>query len=151
MQYQNKPTSPWSNPPLNEGIYDAVIDELRHTTYGETDDPMVQIVFRIPSETVYLVTNVYFPVGGSIGSQRRLYYLSACVGLELTDVYEDPQYFTDRCLRIHVQRQGNGQGGTHTDVTAFLPAVDGWEQVVSESAVESKNHPDWITPLGEPA
>lgn len=86
MQDQDRITGPWSNPPLEEGIYDAVIDELRHTTYGKNDDPMVQIFLRVPSEEAYLITNVYFPEGRSHGSQHRLWYLSTCVELELLHV-----------------------------------------------------------------
>lgn len=151
MRKQDKITGPWYNPLLDEGIYDAVIDELRHTSFGENDDPMVQILLRIPSKRTYLITNVYFPHGRSIGSQQRLWYLSTCVGLTLAELYEYPEDFAGRQLRVHLQPQSDGLHETYSDVTAFLPSVESGEQYASQEIVYRTNHVDWIRPLGEPA
>jgi len=118
------PRSPWNNPPLGEGIYDAIVKEIKQGTYGAEYHPMIRIEFELSDEEYYLVTNMYFPEGNSIHSERRLWHFCRCVGLQKDDVLDQPEAFAGRRLRLHIKSLTSVDyqpEHTYSDVEEFLP------------------------------
>jgi len=119
------PKSPWNNPPLDEGIYDAIVKEIKQRTYGAEYHPMLRIVFELTDEEYYLVTNMYFPEGNSIHSEQRLWHFCRSVGLEKHDVVDQPEAFEGRKLRLHIKSLTSADYApdhTYSDVEGFHPA-----------------------------
>lgn len=140
-----QPREPRYNPRIEEGIYEAAIEKLETTTYGENDSPMVRLVFRIPSKQIYFASHIYFPDNYSPGSQRRLWHLCRCVGLDFTDVDNNPDAFQDRWLRLSVIEYAPKSYAPYCDVHAFHPSEPELEE--PEGLDDWGLDCDWVNPL----
>ena len=103
MNVLGYPDSPWFNPPIIEGPHDAIIHRLLFTVYGEHDEPMIRIIFRLPAVGVCFTTNIYFRWNGSGKSRQRLWHLFRSVGVELIDAEEQAHLVEGRSLQIVVR------------------------------------------------
>lgn len=146
MYTNSHPIAPRYNPRIEEGTYDAVIEKIENKTYWENNSPLVRIVFRIASRQIYFATHIYFPGNYSPGSQRRLWHLCRCVGLDPADVNRNPDAFHDRWLRLSVIEYAPNANSPYCDVQSFHP---------SEPELEEPEGPDdwgmgcdWVNPLG---
>ncbi len=114
------PTHPSQNICLDEGVYTAEIRDIEERTY-DLDSHLIHLLLWLPEEGLHLCTNFYFPHGYSIRSQQRLGFLCRAVGLELHQVIDEPEQFTDKRLRIKIYTVSH-DGANHSDVELFLPA-----------------------------
>jgi len=107
------------NPHIEEGIYEAVVEEIENKTYGDHESPMVRLVFRIPSEEIHFVSHIYFPDNYSPGAQHRLWHFCCSVSLELEDVVNNPERFKDRWLRLRIVEYAPDSYSPYCDVQSF--------------------------------
>ena len=117
------PHHPSENVQLPDEIYTATIMDVSHGEYAG-DGHYIRIVLWLHEPERYLVTNVYFPHGHNVRSQRRLWILCQIVGLELTDVLDAPEKFRDQRISIRtfqVDAEKSPSRRTYSDVQLFLP------------------------------
>lgn len=140
------PVGPWLNPVIDDGIYDATIEEITEGTYGHDKNPFLRLVLWLTEPAVYLVTNFYKPK--SSRSQYRLHYLCRCVDCELQDVFETPHRLARRELRVEVQvtKPHDGVGRLYSDVKAFIPP-EGNSNANEELVQEAKNKYEGLSKL----
>ena len=129
------PLAPMFNPRIEEGIYEATIEQIENKTYGENESPMVRLVFRIPSEEIHFVSHIYFPDNYSPGAQQRLWHFCCCVRRDPADIFNDPEVFKDRRLRLKVVEYTPKASSSYCDVQAFYPSEQEWGA--------SHAHEDW--------
>ncbi len=116
------PTHPSENPHLaDDGVYTAEIREITERIYN-IDSHLIYALFWLPDVEKHLCTCFFFPGGFSIKSQQRLWHMCQAVGLELHQVIDEPEQFTDRLLRIKIYSVKPESGRRYSDVELFLPA-----------------------------
>ncbi len=116
------PTHPSENPHLaDNAVHDAEIRDITDRVY-DTDSHLVHLLLWLPEEAVHLCTTFYFPHGYSVKSQQRLWHMCQAVGLELHQVIDEPEHFTNKSLRIKTYTVSH-DGAIHSDVELFLPAI----------------------------
>jgi len=113
------PTHPSQNKHLDEGVYNAKIRDVEERIY-DIDSHVIHLLLWLSEEGVHICTNFYFPHGYSIRSQQRMWHMCQAVGLELFQVIDEPEQFTDRQLRTKIYSV-NQDGVMHSDVELFLP------------------------------
>ena len=117
------PTHPSENPHLeDDAVHNAEIREIMDRVYN-IDSHLIHVLFWLPEEDLHLCTTFYFPHGYSIRSQQRLWHLCRAVGLELHQVIDEPEQFTDKSLRIKTYTVSPKSGRRYSDVELFLPAI----------------------------
>ena len=116
------PTHPSQNKHLDDGVYDAEIREIEERIYN-LDSHLIHLLAWLPEENLHLCTTFYFPNGYSVRSQQRLWHLCQSVGLELHQVIDEPEQFTDRLLRIKIYSVKPESGRRYSDVEMFLPVI----------------------------
>ena len=126
MQATFIPQGPWYNPKLKEATYKVVIKEVHEGVYGKQRDQYVQVVYWLPDEEVYFVTNFYLPKDKPDNrSVERMSRLCKCVGQVPQDLLDSPRSFEGEELQVSVKKMrgvgGNG-GNEYFDVDLFLPA-----------------------------
>ncbi len=93
------PTHPSQNTRLDAGVYTAEIREITERIYN-IDSHLIYALFWLPDVKKHLCTCFFFPGGFSIRSQQRLWHMCQAVGLELFQVIDEQEQFTDKRLRI---------------------------------------------------
>lgn len=149
MIHEQYPKNPFLNPPIPDGDHRATLDEIVFTTYGEYDEPMLRILFDIPSLGVPFVEHLHFPRNGTGRSRQRLWWLFRAVGVELWDAEEQAREVEGKQLLIEVRRVESDDGkGSHHEIASFNPLYrpqpdDGWDAEQGEHAIRAS----WIQPL----
>ena len=118
------PTGPWDNPALDEGTYDATVVQIIESSYGDEDFPMLKLIFHLTHLDEEYVTHLYFPNGSSIQAERRLWHFCRCVGLDKSDVLNQPELFVGRKLRLEIHTvdpEQSHQERPYSDVRSFVP------------------------------
>ncbi|MCH7700370.1 MAG: hypothetical protein IID37_01665 [Planctomycetes bacterium] len=115
------PASPWLNPVIDDGIYNATIEDITESTYGPDDNRFVRLLLWLDEPAIHLATNFYRPRDSR--SQYRLNYLCRCVDCDLLDVFDAPYLLERRELRVEicVTRPHDGVGRLYSDVKSFIP------------------------------
>ena len=118
------PIGPWRNPSLEEGCYDAVIEEITELTDGKEGQKRIRLVFTLPSREVYFVTNLYFRPGESHRAEQRLWFFCRCVGLTKDDFLHQQELFIGRKLMLAIRAihpDEANYGEPYSDVWLFHP------------------------------
>ena len=115
------PASPWLNPVIEDGIYNATIEDITESTYGPGDKPFVRLLLWLDEPAIHLATNFYQP--RETRSQYRLHYLCRCVDCDFQDVFDAPHLLKGGKLRVEVcvARPHDGDGSLYSDVQLFIP------------------------------
>ena len=130
------PTHSSENPHLKiDAVHNAEIREVTDRVYN-IDSRLIHVLFWLPDVERHLCTCFFFPGGFSIRSQQRLWHLCRAVGLELHQVIDEPEQFTDKSLRIKTCSVSPKSGRKCSDVELFLPAIGNAAVHVTETVDE---------------
>lgn len=133
---ENIPEGPWGNPKLEEGRYEALVENIRHVEFGEANGAMLELTFRLGTGALRFMSRLYLPATFPDKCQHRLWYLCQSLRLEGYELMENPDVAVGRRLvldvtTVHPTKANQGQA--YSDVKRFLPPATN-EQVVLESA-----------------
>jgi len=135
------PPGAWANALLEDATHEAIIEEITQRTYDQ-NSIMLSIVLFLPKEKVHLTTALYFPNGASLRSQQRLWYLCNAIGLQQTQLVEDPSIAKGRrlCVELRAVQPSAGRSGSpHSDVRQFLPPARENESIKTDSPISETN------------
>ncbi len=117
------PKHPTENMSLPDGLYEATIANITHGEYaGESH--YLRITLWLPEQQSQFVTMLYLPHRYSNQANQRMWHFCKVVGLESHDLFDEPEAFEGRKLRISIRKYQHDNGLTlksYSDVKAFLP------------------------------
>ena len=119
----NTPKHPSENMSLPDGLYEATITNVSDGEYaGESH--YLRITLWLPEQQTYFATILYLPHKYSNQASQRIWHFCKAVGLESHDLFDEPEAFEGRKLRVGIRRYQHDNGLTlksYSDVEAFLP------------------------------
>ena len=117
----NIPKHPTENMSLPNGIYEAEIAGIVHGEYaGESH--YLRIILWLHEQRSYFCTYLYLPHKYSNQANQRMWHFCKSVGLDSHDLYDEPEEFEGRKLRIKIRRYQHDNGLTlksYSDVQSF--------------------------------
>ena len=119
----NIPKHPKENMSLLDGVYEAVVAGIVHGEYA-VDSHYLRIILWLPEQQTYFTTILYLPHKYSNQANQRMWHFCKSVELECHDIYDEPEEFEGRKLRVGIRRYQHDNGLTlksYSDVEAFLP------------------------------
>ena len=115
------PKHPSDNMSLPDGLYEATIANIAHGEYAG-DSHYVRIILWLPEQQSYFTTNLYLPHKYSNQANQRMWHFCKVVGLGSHDLYDEPEAFKGRKLRIRIRRYQHDNSLTlksYSDVQSF--------------------------------
>jgi len=132
---------PAGNPVLKPGVYDAVVGGITNDRYRDDTKIYVRILLHLPGPGKNILTNIYLDDAPVLQrSGQRLWHFCKTVGLEPVDVFESPEEFEGRQLRVELytsQPHESGQDRRYSDVKLFLPSEPAGDHGDGASDVET--------------
>ena len=117
----NIPKHPKENMSLLDGVYEAVVAGIVHGEYAG-DSHYLRIILWLPEQQTYFVTMLYLPHKYSNQANQRMWHFCKRVGLGSHDLYDEPEAFEGRKLRVGIRRYQHDNGLTlksYSDVESF--------------------------------
>jgi hypothetical protein len=117
------PSSPYDNPFIDNGEYEAIIDRVSAGVGGEEKRPFIRIALRLVDINLYFVTDLCLTGESAASSEHHLKCVCSIVGMEDAGSHELLDALAGRRLRVKITqiiRQDAGGGDDYSDVERFM-------------------------------